>query len=419
MTDTATQPERVAEEFDPYDPEYLQDPYAVFDAARAAGRVFFAPRIGYWVVTHYDDIHGVLRNSEAFSASPAIDPMRDLCPAAGQQLAEAGMVAHPFLVNEDDPGHKAHRLTLRKKLTPKEVKQLEPIAREYVVEYIERFKDRGEADLIDDMLFEVPALVALRLMGVPASEAHYAKSMAKGFTLWAFGRPSDEEQAQLAKDFVAYYQYCRDHVDKLFENPGDDYISNAIRVAKEQDRADLFPPDYLYSIMQGHLVAAHETTTNAAGNGLRALLEHPDQWRQMCEDPSLIPNVVEETLRFQSSVVAWRRKALVDVEVGGTTIPEGDGVLILLGSANHDEEHFEDGQAFDICRKNAKDHLAFGWGKHRCLGEALARMELRVIYEELTARLPNLELVPDQEWSFLPNVSFRGPQHLKVRWDVA
>jgi cytochrome P450 len=406
-----------AQSFDPFEDAYLQDPYSVFARARREEPVFYAPGIDYWVVSRYDDVHAVLADKVTFSADEATRPLKDVCPAAGQKLAEAEVAEHPYLVNEDDPVHTPRRMILRQKLTPKEVAKLEPKVRQFVTQYLDAIVARGRADLVDDLVYEVPALTALLLMGVSDGEAREAKTMASRFALWIWGRPDEDEQVALAEDFVRFYDFAREHVKTLFEHPGDDYISNAIRLSREQGKEDLFSPTYLYAIMQGHLYAGHETTTNAAANGFKALLEHPDQWELLCQDPKLIPNAVEEILRYQSSVPVWRRRARVATTIGGVDVPADARIMLLTASANHDDAMFGDGERFDVRRDDARKHLAFGWGKHRCLGEGLARMEMRVILEETTRRLPHMRLVEGQSYEYSPNTSFRGPFHVLAEWD--
>jgi cytochrome P450 len=141
-------------------------------------------------------------------------------------------------------------------------------------------------------------------------------------------------------------------------------------------------------------------------------------WKEICRDPSLIPNAIEEVLRFDSSVIAWRRKTTQAVEIGGVPVPADANLLLLLGSANRDPAVFEDPDRFDIHRRNAKEHLSFGYGVHFCLGAPLARLEARVVLEKLSARLPSLRLVSGQTPRFQPNTSFRGPLSLLVEWDT-
>jgi cytochrome P450 len=145
-------------------------------------------------------------------------------------------------------------------------------------------------------------------------------------------------------------------------------------------------------------------------------MRHRDAWERLCADPSLIPNAVEELLRYDSSVITWRRRARRAVEIAGMTIPEGANLLLALCSGNRDDAHFPEPDRFDIDRENARNHLSFGFGIHYCLGAPLARLELNVVLEEITRRMPSLRLVSDQRWEFSPNTSFRGPMRLPVEW---
>ena len=182
---------------------------------------------------------------------------------------------------------------------------------------------------------------------------------------------------------------------------------------------ELFPESYIANLLPNFLYAGHETTTSLTGNSLRLLLEHPEQWARICKNTELIPNATEECLRSVSSVIAWRRLTKRAVTVRGIEIPAGAKLLIYSGAANRDPEVFADPDTFSIDRDNAKRHLSFGYGAHLCIGAPLARMEIKVILEELSRRLPHISLVPGQAWSYSANTSFRGPQRLLVEWDPA
>ena len=164
------------------------------------------------------------------------------------------------------------------------------------------------------------------------------------------------------------------------------------------------------------LEAGTATTSNLLGNGVRRFLEHRGSaWEALCAEPALIPNAVEEVLRFDASVMMWRRRTKQAVRIRDVDVPSDANVLLLVGSANRDEDVFADSETFDIRRPNAHEHLAFGLGNHLCLGAPLARLEARVVFEELTVRRPDLMLEPGQSLTFHPNISFRGPSALQVR----
>ena len=197
--------------------------------------------------------------------------------------------------------------------------------------------------------------------------------------------------------------------------PGDDLPSDML-AARAADESALTLED-INNVVFGLLLAGHETTTNASANAILTLLQEEGAWAALVEDPARIPAAIEEVLRFRPSVVAWRRLARKDVEVAGVTIPAGDRVLCFLASANRDEEKFDDSETFDIERKDARAHVAFGFGNHFCLGAPLARFELQVILEELTMRLPGLRLAAGQSLEMIETVQFRGPKALWAEWD--
>jgi cytochrome P450 len=243
------------------------------------------------------------------------------------------------------------------------------------------------------------------------------RGWAKGNGKFGFGIPTDSEQVADARGIAKYWEYAKQHVDARLANPGDDLMSHYIQRLQEIEGGRLFRIEDCYTIMLQLLFAGHETTTNSSGNAFRALLSHRDQWEKICQDPTLIPQAVQECLRFDTPVPHWRRTTTREVEIGGVTIPAGQTVMIALTSANHDEDQFDAPHSLDIARPNANRHLAFGKGRHRCLGEPLALLEIRIILEELTRRLPHIQLVENQTFDYSPNISHRGVEHVHVTWD--
>jgi cytochrome P450 len=212
-----------------------------------------------------------------------------------------------------------------------------------------------------------------------------------------------------------FWRYTEELVAKRTHEPGDDFTTDLIQ-ARDGDVLALNAQE-VATIVFGLLLAGHETTTNLLGNALRCLLSQREAWQEICADVSCIPNAIEEVLRFDSSVIAWRRRTTQAVDISGVAVPAEANLLLLLGSANRDPEIFPDPDRFDIHRSNAKEHLSFGHGAHLCLGAPLARLEGRVVLEELSSRLPSLRVVPGQTFRFLPNFSFRGPRSLQGEWD--
>ena len=417
MVNTMNSPEgeRLGERFNPFRDPYLADPYAFFADARSATPVFYSPLINYWVVTRYQDIRQIFESPKLFSASNALSPIQPPCAEAGRILTAGGVNPVPTLTNVDPPAHTRVRRLANAAFRPKRVAVMEPFVRELVVRFSEKHLVGGHADLIRDFAWEVPALVIFRMLGIPDEDVPRVKAGAESRLLFMFGHPTEEEQCRLAHGMGAFWRYAEELVASRAKEPREDITSDLV-LARDGDLPALTHAE-VTTIVYGLLLAGHETTTNLLGNAFRQLLAQRSAWEEICHDPSLIPNAIEEVLRLDSSVIVWRRKTTQTVEIGGVAIPAGADLLLLLGSANRDPAVFEDPERFDIHRANAREHLAFGHGPHLCLGAPLARLEARVVLEEFTARFPSLRLVAGQMLRFMPNVSFRGPLSLLAEWD--
>jgi cytochrome P450 len=221
---------------------------------------------------------------------------------------------------------------------------------------------------------------------------------------------------RLVQGMVAFWRYAEALVARRAAQPRDDCTSDLL-LARDGDLPALTHQEVTQIVFE-LLIAGHETTTALIGNATRRLLSERHAWEEICRDPALIPNAIEEVLRFDSSVIAWRRQTTEAVAIGGVPVPADAHLLLLLGSANRDPAVFADPDRFDIHRPNAQEHLSLGAGVHFCLGAPLARLETRVVLEELSARLPSLRLVAGQALRFQPNTTFRGPLALLVEWDT-
>ena len=406
-----------AAEFNPFGDGYQQDPPEYVRWAREQEPVFYSPQLGYWVVARFDDIKAIFRDNITFSPSVALEKITPTSDEANAVLASYGFALNRTLVNEDEPAHMPRRRALMAPFTPEELAHHEPMVRKLAREYVDRFINDGRADLVDQMLWEVPLTVAMHFLGVPEDDMDALREYSIAHTVNTWGRPKPEEQVAVAHAVGNFWQYAGKVLDKMRANPdADGWMQYGIR--KQMEMPEVVTDSYLHSMMMAGIVAAHETTANATANAIKLLLQHPKVWQEICDDPSLIPNAVEECLRHNGSVAAWRRLATQDVVIGGQAIPAGSKLLIVTSSANHDEQHFVDADLFDIHRDNASDHLTFGYGSHQCMGKNLARMEMQIFLEEFTRRLPHMKLA-EQTFSYVPNTSFRGPEHLWVEWDVS
>lgn len=407
----------VAERFDPFGQEYQLDPGGALARAREDQPIFWDEALGYWVVTRYEDVKGIFRDHETFSPAVALERITPSPPEADEILASYGYELNRTLVNEDEPAHMPRRRLLMDPFTPGQLKAHEHMVRRLAREAVDEFIDSGRVDLVTSMLYSVPLSVAMHFLGVPEDDMDDLKEFSVAHTVNTWGKPERDEQLKVAHSVGRFWQHAGRILDAMREDPsGPGWMQYSIRAQREHP--DVVTDSYLHSMMMAGIVAAHETTAHAGANAVKLLLEQPDRWEELANNPGLIPNAVEECLRISGSVAAWRRVATRDTEVCGQPIAAGEKLLIVQAAANRDPRHFEDADRYDPRRGEAVEHLTFGYGPHQCLGKNLARMELQVFLQELTTRIPHLRLA-DQEFRFVPNTSFRGPEHLWVEWDPA
>ncbi len=401
-------------EFNPFEDPYLTDPYPFLARARTDEPVFYSPELDYWVLTRHDDITAVFRDLDSYSADIAQSPVKPLYPSVVKAIKDGGFTPTPIMSNCDQPKHTRIRRHTARAFTSRRIAVLEPYIRDLADKYIDAFEGRGHAELVGEMVYELPALVILKMLGIPDEDVAAIKSWSSNRLMLTWGRLSETEQLDQVQGLIEYWHYCVRHIDRKLENPGDDFPSDLIAVRDGND--EILTIEEIVNVVYGLLIAGHETTTSSSANAVRSLLEDGAAWTELCENPELIVNAVEEVLRVNTSVIAWRRRTRVPVTIRGVDIPKDAKLLLMLASANHDPEVFPEPDKVDLHRTNSKDHISFGLGIHFCFGAPLARLELRIILEQLTRRLPHMKLVDGQSFRFHPNTSFRGPIALQVEW---
>jgi len=401
--------------FEPFD---MNNPFPAYEELRREQPVMFDDRIGYYVVTRYDDVKATFENWETFSSENAQQPVRPIGAPARKVMDEGGFTAYSGLSARIPPEHTRIRNVASKAFTPRRYKVMEPLIRDNVNVLIEQMLSKGEAggDLLADIAYDLPTITILTLLGVPVSKIPEVKEWATSRAVMTWAELTDEEQIPHAHNMVKYWNYCQHLVTNAKANPGDNLVTDLVELqAAGEEISDHEIASILYSL----LFAGHETTTTLISNSIRVLLQHRVAYEALVADPAKIPGAIDEVLRYSPSIVAWRRKAVKDGVIGGVEIPKGSNVLLVMGSANRDENVFSQPDAFDIGRENARSHLAFGYGIHYCLGNMLAKLQTRVAIEEITKNVPSLRLKSGSEISFGENLSFRVPTAVPVEWDVA
>ena len=395
-------------QFNPFDPEVRANPYPWYHQLRAEDPVHpsdFAPD-GVWVLMRYADSLFALRD-QRFSANRRearinqdfYDPEVDVGPLGRAQT----------MLTADPPDHTRLRTLVSKAFTPGAVEAMRPHIQEIVNDLLDKVQDNGRMDVISDLAYPLPVIVIAEMLGVPPQDRGRFKkwSNAIAVTLDPIVAPEALERAQQSAQELA--EYFRGVVEERRRNPKHDLIS-ALLAAEEQ--GDRLSEDDLYATCMLLLIAGNETTTNLIGNGMLALLRHPDQLQKLRDDPSLIESAVEELLRYDSPVQATGRVALEDMEIGGKKIAKGDMLVTHLGAANRDPERFPDPDRLDITR-NDNRHLAFGYGLHFCLGAPLARIEGQISLSTILRRFPGLRLeteAPERR----ETITLRGLKSLPV-----
>ena len=402
LTEVVSEADEVSElvsDLDPTDSRFVRNPYPVYDELRRTCPLGQGTRFGgFWVVSRFIDIRNAAAQPEVFSSASGVT-----IPAFGNPLP-----AIP--VEVDPPRHGQYRQLMRAWFSPGEMAKLEGDIREIARSLIDQFASRGYADLAVELAEPFAPIVIARLMGLPESEWQHFRGLAEGM-LEAAGAEEDEENLDKAMAFLAYLQQ---HLEMRKADPTgqrDDLLSRIVQL--RIDGQPLSNEEILGVTLT--LVAAGQTTTvGATGLMFLNLARHPEVKDQLVADPSLIPRAIEEVLRFDTPSQYVARTVTSDVELHGQHLGVGDRVILLWGSANHDPEEFDRPGEFRLDREKNR-HVAFGAGVHRCLGAPLARLEMRVVLEEVLRRIPDYRV---SDWGAVDvsGVIARAVRSLPVVW---
>lgn len=392
--------------FEPTSRSFRANPYPRYHEMRTKDPVHASRLTNGWVLTRYDDVMSVLRDSR-FGADRSDAEIT-------QQIPEDHKGAffdwlEQSLLSLDPPDHTRLRGLVSKAFTPRAVAGMQPRIEEIADELLDEVEADGEMDLIHDLAYPLPVIVIAEMLGVPAEDRDSFKEWSDhlGAGLDPFASVEVVHKADRAVDSLKAY------FEPLFEarrrEPREDLMSALVQAEEDGETLNT---EELYATTILLLGAGNETTTNLIGNGMKALLSHPDQFQALKDDPTLIEGAIEEMLRFDGPVQFTSRIAKEDLEIGGKRIEAGQMVTLSIGGANRDPKNFPDPDRFDI-RREPEHNLAFGHGVHFCLGAPLARLEAQVAIPALLQRMPNLSLQQKRQ-PYRDTMVLRGLERLPV-----
>jgi cytochrome P450 len=399
------------EALDVTDREHWEDgpPHGIFSELRGGCPVHWSEineypdEEGFWSVTKAKDVREVSLDWETYSSERG--GVTGLTHAIPLELARGMFIA------QDPPKHDRLKMLFQKGFTPKRIAEHEDRIRAITESVLDGVADRGECDLVTDVAQPVVSRVIGSFMGIsPEDDLIWARLMNSALGLGDDDLNPGGLDEILEKDIPEIFERCRLLIEERRENPTDDLTSVLVHAEIDGQRLEE------HEIVMGFfllMAAGNDSTKATYTSGMRALLEHPEQMKMLADDPSLIPGAVEECLRMYPAFAHFRRTATRDTEVAGCPVKEGEKVVMWYVSSNRDEDVYEDPDRFDVHRN--PEHQAFGaGGRHFCLGAALARLELRILFEETLRRLPNMELAgkPDPAISAFLNQL----KALPVRW---
>jgi len=423
------------EAFDPFAEETIDCPYEFYQAMREQAPVYKASD-GVYFVTTYDLIRKVLVDAETFSSRNGaaflnFQGEEGLAPPSAPppeivDILRHGVAPRDTMLSADPPEHTRFRALVNRSLAPKRVARLEPVIHQVVSDLIDSFIERGEVEFVSEFSMMVPLTVVSLALGVPASELHNYKRWSIESTKILAGRVSAEQAVVSAQASVDLQNYLADQVEAARIEPLENLVGDLVNAHMIADETDTGEKEYrpldtpeIVSILQQLLVAGQETVNYLLSSTMLNLVENPSEMAKVSEDPSLMPELLEEGLRFDSPIQALGRFVTRDTELGGVSLPEGARLMVMYGCGNRDESVFADPEKFQIQRNDERNHIAFGAGPHYCVGANLARLESQIAMDHLLRRLQNIRLAPDKnDFKHQYNFIFRALESLHLQFET-
>ncbi len=406
----------VAQLIDPLNPlkqEFLDDPYPTLARFRQEAPVWWSDRSKFWIVTRYAETRAILRdlNYEKQIQRWKRRPFYANILAGIPPFSSLANASKTWMLNLNPPDHTRVRSLVSKAFTPSMVQKLKPEIEAIANKLLDDVQSGSGMELMNDFAFPLPIAVIGQMLGIPMTERAMLKHCSDNLVGVVGGQRHPRKLARAGKAVAELRAYLAPLIESRRANPQDDLMSTLVQA---EENGGHLSADEVANNCVLLLVAGHETTVNLIGNAVLCLLRHPEQMTMLRENPQLFNATVEEVLRYESPVQMAPRLAGKDLELRGHSIKQGDMVFMLLGSANRDEEQFENPNVFDITRAPGKN-MSFGEGIHRCIGASLAEVEAQIAIKALLDRFQHLSLKTDHV-QFKTPFGLRGPESLPVGW---
>jgi cytochrome P450 len=393
------------------------DTCPMFEQLREHAPILHVPELNAWVLSRYDDVLSVVRDTKRFGAMPP-DLVGEVPDELKDRLPHGYAPWQPALVNTDPPEHTRVRKLAQKALTPKAVAAHEPEIQAVADRLIDAFVADGRADLVDNYATPMPVQVLSGFFGIPPADHRQFREWTLGIVELFVPSITDERRLALAREQADFNDYVSAVITERRRAPGDDLISGLI-LAQEENEASLSDREIL-GIVGQLIIAGFETSAGGISFALYKLCEQPEMLARVRDDPGLVPHVVEEALRRLTPARGIVRRVNEDCDFHGQQVKAGSNIFALVQSANNDERVFSCPANFDIDRDPAemRKSVHFGLGPHRCIGLPLAQLDMRIAIETAIRRLPNLRVVADQPITVQPGMIFHRPERLEFEWDI-
>lgn len=392
---------------------FVSDPYPTYERLRSEAPVYYSEKIEAWLISTYADVSSTLMDTRHFSSRGRFaGVLKHLDSEQREHLQSMTRHFSIGLIASDPPDHTRMRHIINRKFTPRVLADLGPRIEQIVDQLLNDAMQTRSFDFLAAFAYPLPAIVIAELLGAPSEDRDRFKHWSDGIlSFQGTGQASFALLDNAQRGLMDMRAFLEEHVERKRADPGDDLLSLLVDAADVDERLSI---QELLTLCVTMLTAGHETTTNLIANGTNLLLTHPDQLERLRFSPDLMTSAIEEMLRYEAPLQRNPRRVAVDVDVNGHLLREGDFVLQILGSANHDPAHFPDPDLFDIGRKPNR-HLTFGHGIHYCLGAPLAKLEASIAFAAVMERMPNLRPLNEQQ-SWMRHGLIRGMNAYPVTW---